>query len=263
MFAMRASVATWSGWCQTCAAVIHDPGERLDKKMYALFFIIAGSIVAGLVLVVGLTPLWYFYRHVVRRGPVRAKVALTIDDGPNPASTPKLLETLAEANIRVTFFAPAQQLVRFPALAAALVAGGHEIANHTYGHSPWFAFFSAARAKTELARAAVVLAKLGQTNRWFRPVAGTSSPPLRRAARELGLVTIGWSARARDGGPLSVSTRGALRRLRTGLIPGGILVFHDRPGGLDVRSILELKRLAEERGLTLCRLSDLFDLTST
>jgi hypothetical protein len=57
-------------------------------------------------------------------------VALTFDDGPHPSGTPAVLETLAGAGVPATFFLVGEQVERRPALAAEIVAAGHEIANH-------------------------------------------------------------------------------------------------------------------------------------
>ncbi len=61
-------------------------------------------------------------------------VAITFDDGPHPEGTPAVLELLARAGARATFFVIGEQVERRPALAAEIVAQGHEIALHGYRH---------------------------------------------------------------------------------------------------------------------------------
>src|SRR5579871_3869989 len=58
--------------------------------------------------------------------PVRDGVALTFDDGPHPEGTPRVLELLAGAGARATFFLAGEQVARRPHLAAEVAAAGHE-----------------------------------------------------------------------------------------------------------------------------------------
>src|SRR3954449_7747936 len=61
-------------------------------------------------------------------------VALTFDDGPHPQGTPAIMEALAAAGATATFFLVGEQVERRPALAAELVAAGHEVALHAHRH---------------------------------------------------------------------------------------------------------------------------------
>ena len=61
-------------------------------------------------------------------------VALTFDDGPHPEGTPAILEELARAGARATFFMVGEQVDRNPTLAAEVAAAGHAIASHGYLH---------------------------------------------------------------------------------------------------------------------------------
>ena len=63
-----------------------------------------------------------------------AGVALTFDDGPHPEGTPAVLETLAAAGARATFFLIGEQVERRPELAARILAEGHAVALHGYRH---------------------------------------------------------------------------------------------------------------------------------
>jgi peptidoglycan/xylan/chitin deacetylase (PgdA/CDA1 family) len=63
-------------------------------------------------------------------------VALTFDDGPNPAPnrTPALLAALRDENVRATFFVVGHQAERSPQLVKQMADDGHEVANHSYSH---------------------------------------------------------------------------------------------------------------------------------
>jgi peptidoglycan/xylan/chitin deacetylase (PgdA/CDA1 family) len=202
-------------------------------------------------------PILMFYRETTRRGPRQPVVALTIDDGPDPVSTPRWLAALSRAGIRATFFCPGARLGAHPALARAIVAAGHELGNHSYSHHWALAFFSERRARRELSRAESSVAAFAPPTRWFRPVAGVLSPPLQAAARHLTLQPVTWTARAYDGGFLAMSPAWALARLRGGLVPGGILALHDNPRSPGPAIVEALKALANERGLQFVTLSEL------
>ena len=115
-------------------------------------------------------------------------------------------------------------------------------------------------AREELLRADALLAALGASQasrRYARAVAGIVSPPVGRAAKSLGMRLVHWTATARDGGPVRVSVGRALKRLRPGLVPGGILVIHDRPGQPAAALIGPLVAEAKARGLSFVTLSEL------
>jgi len=61
-------------------------------------------------------------------------VALTFDDGPDPAWTPAFLEVLATWKARATFFMLGPMAVQAPGLAAEIAAAGHEVAVHGWAH---------------------------------------------------------------------------------------------------------------------------------
>jgi cellulose synthase/poly-beta-1,6-N-acetylglucosamine synthase-like glycosyltransferase/peptidoglycan/xylan/chitin deacetylase (PgdA/CDA1 family) len=67
------------------------------------------------------------------RMPART-VALTFDDGPDPAWTPKILDVLAKHHVPATFFVVGSQVARNPELTRRIAREGHEIGAHTFTH---------------------------------------------------------------------------------------------------------------------------------
>ncbi|MEV8609163.1 polysaccharide deacetylase family protein [Amycolatopsis sp. NPDC051373] len=61
-------------------------------------------------------------------------VALTFDDGPDPAGVTPVLATLASRGVTATFFLIGRELEAQPELGRELAAAGHELGNHTYSH---------------------------------------------------------------------------------------------------------------------------------
>ena len=86
--------------------------------------------------------------------------ALTFDDGPHPDGTPAMLEILAHAGVRATFFLVGEQVQRNPALAGEIAAAGHEIGLHCHRHrnllrlAPWQVRADIARARDTIETAA-------------------------------------------------------------------------------------------------------------
>ncbi|MFS8096644.1 polysaccharide deacetylase family protein [Lentzea alba] len=76
-----------------------------------------------------------FFGELVDRVETTDKVvALTFDDGPDPAGTQEVLDTLNEEQIKATFFLMGRDLHQHPDLGKAIAQAGHEIGNHTYNH---------------------------------------------------------------------------------------------------------------------------------
>lgn len=158
----------------------------------------------------------------------RPEVWLTIDDGPDPADTPRLLELLAAQGARATFFLIGENALRHPALVQAIAAAGHEVAHHTHTH-PLAMFWCATpgRVAAELDTGLAALRGAGITPTRFRPPAGIKNPWLASALRARGLTCVGWSARGLEvwgGGPEAVA-----RRVMRGVRPGSILLLHEGP----------------------------------
>ncbi len=71
----------------------------------------------------------------------RRSVAITIDDGPDPQVTPKVLDILDAAGVKATFFCIGQRAKQAPALCRRIVECGHRVENHGYAHSNVFFTF--------------------------------------------------------------------------------------------------------------------------
>jgi peptidoglycan/xylan/chitin deacetylase (PgdA/CDA1 family) len=130
--------------------------------------------------------------------PRPGELALTFDDGPNPAWTPRLLEILARHNLRATFFLVGSRAQAEPSLVRCILAASHLIGNHSWSH-PNLALSSASRIEQELSRASHTLEQItGSPVRYFRPPFGARRPEVLRAARRLGMVPVLWNAMTSD-----------------------------------------------------------------
>lgn len=157
--------------------------------------------------------------------PAAGRVALTFDDGPDPETTPRVLDLLARHGARATFFCIGERAARHPGLVRAIHAAGHAVGNHTMHHPHGFAARSLRGQRREVAAAQAVLAALGPPPTLFRAPAGLRSPLTDPVLHDLGLVHVAWTRRAWD--TFSADPGRVLRRLTDRLAPGDILLLHD------------------------------------
>jgi peptidoglycan/xylan/chitin deacetylase (PgdA/CDA1 family) len=175
-----------------------------------------------------LLPGFSFFLPIICRGPSEKQaVALTFDDGPNPLSTPQLLDLLAGHRVTATFFVNGHRAKRFPDLIRRMVSRGHTIGNHTYSHDNLIMLKGAPSLKREIEKTQHVLHDLGVYPLAFRPPVGVTSPKLGPVLEQVGMYAVNFSRRAGDRGnrrihDLSDRILGKLRA-------GDIIMLHDIP----------------------------------
>lgn len=154
-----------------------------------------------------------------------ACVHLTFDDGPDPEWTPQVLDVLAAAEMRATFFVIGRQAHRHPELVRRVSAAGHEVANHTFDHRhPWT--MSDRVARSQVRDGALVLGDiLGHPPRLYRPPHGRGRACMIEEAARCGETPVGWNLSAVDWGPFGIAHRIAVRLRRSR--PGDIVLMHD------------------------------------
>jgi peptidoglycan/xylan/chitin deacetylase (PgdA/CDA1 family) len=180
------------------------------------------------------------FGRTIRRTGDPGSIALTFDDGPNPAVTPALLDLLASHSIRATFFLIGAHVHACPELAHDISSRGHVIGNHTYTH-PALPFLSEQRIADELTRCDdAIESATGRTPRWMRPPYGFRSPLLSGVIeRRGGAGVVMWSRLARDWKPQPAEP--VVQRLRR-VRGGDIVLLHDgdhRATGGDRRHTVE------------------------
>jgi len=192
--------------------------------------ILLNAVVLALLLAMGLgvaIPQLSFFGDFICRGSTSKKsVALTFDDGPDPHSTPQLLELLRTEKIPAAFFCVGKRVEENPALAAQIVREGHLLENHSYAHSNFTNFYSAARLQIGLAQTQAVIGKAaGIAPVYYRPPVGLSNPGTFRAAQKLNLKVVGWTIRSLD--TVITDPEKIVARVKRGLQPGAIILLHD------------------------------------
>lgn len=125
-------------------------------------------------------------------------LAVTFDDGPDPAGTPAILDELERLGWPATFFVLGRQVRRDPGLLREIASRGHEIGLHGDEHRYLIAR-SPTAVQADLARARdTVAAAVEAAVRWWRPPYGVMSGPGLMAARRLGLLPVLWTSWGRD-----------------------------------------------------------------
>jgi peptidoglycan/xylan/chitin deacetylase (PgdA/CDA1 family) len=168
-------------------------------------------------------------------------LALTFDDGPNPAITPRLLQLLDSHKVRATFFLIGKHVRACPDLAREIVARGHAIGNHTETH-PNLLWCGAAEIESQLLRChEAIKSTTGAKPGWMRPPYGKRNPLLAGAARRMGYKVVTWTLIGRDWEPQpDTELTGRLRRVRG----GDIVCLHDgAPEALGADRTLTLRAL--------------------
>ena len=167
--------------------------------------------------------------NVTRLPPAAAEsamVALTFDDGPDPAVTPRVLDMLDSVGAKASFFVIGRRAARHGDLLREMLRRGHSIENHTYRHPLTFACWSPAAMLREIDAAQRAIADAcGQEPWFFRPPAGLRSPLLDPVLAIAGLSLVSWTRRGYDG--VGNQPAAVLRRLTCGLAAGDLLVLHD------------------------------------
>ena len=153
-------------------------------------------------------------------------VALTFDDGPHPEGTPRILELLADANAKATFFVIGEQVDRRPQLAARIVAEGHRIALHGYRHALQLRLSARALQADMVRGLRAIEDATGTTPVWHRPPYGIYSPAGLEYVRDSGLNALLWSKWGKDWRRFTTPQRIATR-VTTNLRAGEVILLHD------------------------------------
>lgn len=153
-------------------------------------------------------------------------IALTFDDGPHPEGTPAMLDILARAGARGTFFLVGEQVARWPDIASAIVEAGHEVASHGDRH-----VLQLRRTPRELhddfrRGVSAIGEATGRAPRYHRPPYGVYSSFGLAIAKREGCIPLLWS---RWGGDwrARATPAGIARTATARLVAGDIVLLHD------------------------------------
>jgi peptidoglycan-N-acetylglucosamine deacetylase len=155
-------------------------------------------------------------------------IALTIDDGPHPVWTPKILRLLDKYHVPAMFCMIGNQVLGHEDVARMVTKAGHQLANHTWSHPTELTHKPREQVRKEIERAQAKIKKTtGHAPKLFRSPGGDWSPAVLQETARAGLIPLDWSDDPRDWSKPGVAhIKGKLMAAR----PGQILLCHDGGG---------------------------------
>ncbi|MET9957677.1 polysaccharide deacetylase family protein [Streptomyces sp. NPDC006326] len=178
-------------------------------------------------------------------------VNITIDDGPDPQWTPRVLGVLKKHDVKATFCMVGPRAAAHPDLVKQVVAGGHRLCDHTVDHDTAMARKPAAYQERQILAAKKMIedAAGGAAEvEYYRAPGGAFTPDSRRTAAANGMRPLGWNVDTKDfqkpGVPAIVNT------VKKELGNGPTVLFHDGGGnrGQTVEALDQVLSWLREQG---------------
>lgn len=159
-------------------------------------------------------------------GQARDEIALTFDDGPDPAITPRVLDLLDAAGARASFFVVGEHARRHPALLREAIGRGHAVENHSLRHAIGHGLLLPGALAREISTAQSQIADLtGRAPLFFRPPFGVRTPVTEPVLCQLGLTCAQWSVRSLDA--VDADAARVAARVTSQMRAGSIVLLHD------------------------------------
>lgn len=220
-------------------SVRHACDELSVKRMRWLTRLLRGRLPAG------------FWGGDIESG--EREVYLTFDDGPDPASTPWLLELLASHGVVATFFLIGSQATRNEDLVQEICRAGHSIGNHSWNHWP-LPVLPVSRLETEIDRTNRLLAEItGVSPSLFRAPYGILDARAAACLRERDMQAVYWGAVPEDW--QAPGAEAVVRRVMRHLDEESVIVLHEQSllARQTVAAAKEIICKASEMGLKFAR----------
>jgi peptidoglycan-N-acetylglucosamine deacetylase len=188
--------------------------------------------------------------------------ALTFDDGPNLATTPMILASLARERLSATFFVLGSGIAGNENLLREIVQQGHEVAVHGWHHTR-FDLMSMRDVRRDIARTIEAINSVtGIAPKWLRPPYGLTTPATAAIAREFDLGLAFWDVSSEDWRGIPV--RQQIAKLAVHGVAGATILCHD--GSSDPKQLDDLiawlGATARMRGLAGQTLSKMAQIAS-
>jgi Predicted xylanase/chitin deacetylase len=188
----------------------------------------------------GFLAVWLYPEAIFRIRTTEKVLYLTFDDGPDPGSTPQLLDILKTHDIRALFFCDGKAAEKHINLMNQIREGGHLIGNHGYNH------FDGWRTDTAQYLNDVIVASNFTSDKIFRPPFGRLSNKQKKRLLE-SYKLIFWDIMAYDFDSTFGSVK-SLKILKEKIRPGSIIVLHDTVSSCAIRIIGEFLTFAGNSG---------------
>ncbi|MFI9170837.1 polysaccharide deacetylase family protein [Streptomyces lincolnensis] len=157
-------------------------------------------------------------------------VNITIDDGPDPLWTPRVLEVLRDHGVKATFCMVGPQARAHPDLVKAVVAAGHRLCDHTVSHDVTMDHKSKAYQSQQIldAERMITEASGGVRPLYYRAPGGAFTPYSRHLAASHGMRPLGWNVDTKDFELPGTNT--IVATVKDEISNGPTLLFHDAGG---------------------------------
>lgn len=162
---------------------------------------------------------WLYPNVTWNKSRVDKKLYLTFDDGPIPEITPWILDTLAQYDIKATFFCVGENIIKHPEIFDRLKKEGHQIGNHTYNHlKGWKVDDTDYIANVQACQV------LTQTDLFRPPYARAKRSQLKKLAKDFEFIY--WDVLSGDF-DRNITPEKCLQNVLNHTKNGSIIVFHD------------------------------------
>ncbi|MFJ3169385.1 polysaccharide deacetylase family protein [Streptomyces roseus] len=158
-------------------------------------------------------------------------VNITIDDGPDPQWTPKVLAVLEKYDVKATFCMIGPQAKAHPDLVKRVVAAGHRLCDHTMDHDTGMGRKPVAYQERQILDAKKMIedaAGAGAEVEYYRAPGGAFTPDSRRIAAANGMRPLGWNVDTKDFGKPGVAA--IVKAVKSEIGNGPTVLFHDGGG---------------------------------
>ncbi|MFC8507351.1 polysaccharide deacetylase family protein [Streptomyces sp. NPDC057411] len=157
-------------------------------------------------------------------------VNITIDDGPDPRWTPRMLDILKENGVKAVFCMVGPNAKQHPELVKRVVAEGHKLCDHTIDHDTSMDKKSVAYQKRQILDAKKMIedAAGGAVVEYYRAPGGAFTPDSRRIAAAAGMRPLGWNVDTKDFE--QPGTASIVHTVKSELSNGPTILFHDGGG---------------------------------
>lgn len=179
-------------------------------------------------------------------------VNITIDDGPDPVWTPKILKVLRNNGVTAVFCMIGPQAAAHPDLVRQVVAGGNRLCDHSVHHDTTMNTKPPSYQRAEIVGAERMIERAsgGVKPLYYRAPGGAFTPYSRQIAASMGLRPLGWNADSKDFERPGVE---AMLKTVTRELPNGpTVLFHDGGGDRSetVEALAELLPELRQQGYT-------------
>jgi peptidoglycan/xylan/chitin deacetylase (PgdA/CDA1 family) len=183
------------------------------------------------------------------KGRGEKRLCLTFDDGPDPVSTPLILDILAAHDVKATFFCTGSRVLSSPGLFARIAAEGHTTGNHGFSH------LNGLTTPVRTYCADVFKGRDITCSNLFRPPYGRLRVRQYRII-ERSMRIIFWDLMPYDF-DASLTAEESYSRLTTRVRPGSVIVLHDKPTSSALQYLDRFLRWALSEGYSFGQVDDI------